>query len=160
MGFHNKRNYQMTPSEIISVIALGLSVISISVSIYNVLRDRAYLLIDSQFYGAWEGDQPYIHISIRNSGRRPVIIRMWACVDDDGNWVGKLLGKDHQGIRLGETEWYEFDFHIEDLYQETPDYDVNVTDLWVEDSLGRRYKIKNARKNIRQLIHSIPHGEG
>ncbi len=141
----------MTFSDIFSIIALGLSVISISISIYNMLRDRANLLADSKFFDSWEGNQPYILVSIKNSGRRPIIIRMWGGKDDKGKWIGTNLGEKGEGLPLGENGWHEFKILIEDIYNQTPDYSIDYSDLWVEDSLGRRYSIKNAKKNIKLL---------
>ena len=107
-------------------------------------RDRANIKTSSKFYPASEFSGASFDFTVINAGRRPIILRMRGGVDKDGDWVGTYLGKDQAGLRLGEHERFE----------PTPYNVVTLVDLWVEDTLGRRYTIKDAKKNLASLLKS------
>ena len=144
----------MTRSEIVSVLALFLSVISLGFSIYVNLRDRANIKTTSQFYPASESGPAAVHFSVVNAGRRPIILRMRGGVDKSGGWIGTFLGKDQSGLRLGEHERLDHTMKKQDIFEQTPDDLMTLADLWVEDTLGRRYPIKDAKKNLAALLKS------
>jgi hypothetical protein len=144
----------MTRSEIISVIALLLSVISIGFSVFFNFRDRAKIKTTSTFYPESEFGSASVHFTVVNAGRRPIILRMRGAVDKNGEWIGTYLGKDQSGLRLGEHERLDHRMEAHDLFEATPDDVITVTDLWVEDTLGRRYLIKDAKKNLALLLKS------
>jgi hypothetical protein len=65
---------------------------------------------------------------------------------------GAFLGEDQKGLRLGEHERHDLSLEKNDLLSATPDGQVLFHDLWVEDSLGRRYPIKDALSNVKPLL--------
>jgi hypothetical protein len=144
----------MTRAEVISSIALIVSIMSVVFSVYFGYRDRAHLKATSKFY---PGDPDYgpawISVTIVNAGRRPVILRMWVGFGEKGEWVGTILGEGKSGLRLGEHERHEISLRRDDLVGQMPppSDDIEFQDLWVEDSLGRRHAIKDAKKNVRLL---------
>ena len=141
----------MTASLIVSVVALCVSLTSLGFSAYFGLRDRASLKAACKFTDRWEGSSASISVSIVNAGRRPVVLRTWAGVDKDGNWIGTFFGKDQGGLRLGEHERHDFRLMKDDCYAVTPDEDVVFADLWIEDTLGRRHTVRDATANLAKL---------
>jgi hypothetical protein len=141
----------MNLSDIISAVALVVAVASLALSAFTLLQDRACLVTKSQHFPHREGYPARMSVSVVNAGRRPVILRMWGSHDADGHWAGTLLGKDAKGLRLAENERHEFVLLKEDLLQVTPDEDVELCDIWFEDTVGRRYVVKEAKKNIVRL---------
>ncbi|MGJ7498230.1 hypothetical protein ACSFA8_24635 [Variovorax sp. RT4R15] len=135
----------------ISIVALVVSLVSLGFSAYFGLRDRASLRTKSSFTEGWEGGAPSVVSTIVNAGRRPVVIRMWAGAESDKNWVGTYIGVEERGLRLGEHERYDLRLHRQDLYATTPDDEFWIKDLWFEDTLGRRHKVKDAKANIAKL---------
>lgn len=144
----------MTNAEIISTVALVISCLSFGLATYVGLRDRARLKTLSCFYPAWNENLPRVSVSIVNAGRRPVILRMWAGADKSGKWVGTYLGEEKVGLRLAEHERFDLILRREDLFSMTPDDDLVLNDMWFEDSLGRRHKVKNAKRNFEKLWNS------
>jgi hypothetical protein len=145
----------MTRSEVISIVALLISVTSLVFSFYFNFRDRANLKTSSQFFAASEFGPSRVEFTIVNAGRRPIILRMWGGTDEKGEWVGRPFGNDNKWeLQLGEHE--RFDHHIEqqDLYFGADDDLIMMVNLWVEDTLGRRQQIKDAKKNIASLLKS------
>jgi hypothetical protein len=133
-------------------LALGISLLSPLLSFLFGVRDRAVLRATCRYIEAWNDGEAYINVHIVNQGRRPIILRMWSGVESGGkNWVGTYLGDHKAGLRLGEHEIYEFNLRRDDLYAMTPDEDVVFADLWVEDTIGRRHKVGNAKASIAKL---------
>lgn len=135
----------------ISLVALFVSVVSLGFSTYFGLRDRAVLRTSSSYSGGWEGGSASVTVSVVNAGRRPIVIRMWAGAENDKNWVGTYIGAEQRGLRLGEHERFDLTLRSHDLYATTPEDDFWIADLWFEDTLGRRHKVKDAKANIRKL---------
>ena len=144
----------MMRSEIISVLALLLSVVSIGFSVYFNFRDRANIKTTSKFYPESDSGPASVHFTVVNAGRRPIILRMGGAVDKNGQWIGTCLGKDESGLRLGEHERFDRDMEKIDLVEQTPEGVITKADLWVEDTLGRRYPIRDAKKNLALLLKS------
>ena len=144
----------MMRSEIISIFALLISGVSLGFSIYFNFRDRANIKTTSDFYPASESGPASVHFTVVNAGRRPIILRMRGGVDKNGGWIGTFLGKDQSGLRLGEHERLDHTMGKQSLFEQTPDDLMTLADLWVEDTLGRRYPIKDAKKNLALLLKS------
>jgi hypothetical protein len=130
-------------------IAIVISVGSLLVSGFNYFRDRAVLKATSRFIEPPE-DNPYVYVRIVNKGRRPIILRMWGGTDGK-EWSGRFFDKAKEGLRLAEHEMHDFTIDRDGLYNPTPDADIVYSDLWVEDTLGRRHKIKGAKANVAKL---------
>ena len=135
-------------AEVISVIAL---VVSIERRLFPLFQLPGSSLprTTSKFYSG--RSHPYIEVTIVNAGRRPIILRMWGGSDEKGEWVGHFLGEEKRGLRLGEHERHDLSLDKNDLLSETPDGEVLFHDLWVEESLGRRHPIKDAKANVKLL---------
>ena len=138
----------------VAVVAIIISIISLCGSIYFGLLDRAKLQIKSEFYPASEYGQANISIHIANSGRRPMIIRMWAGENEEGIWAGSFFGKSREGLRLDENEREDLHLSKDDLISEGPDDPIIISKLWIEDSLGKRYPIPNSETHVKQLLKS------
>ena len=141
----------MTRAELISIVALLISLGSAAATIYFNLRDRARLVVKSTFYSGYDGEMPSMTVSVVNGGRRPAVLRMWAGTDGTKHWAGTLLNSSEGGLRLAEHERYELRLSKDDLTEVTPDHEIVFTDLWFEDTLGRRHFVVDAKKHIAML---------
>lgn len=141
----------MTWAEIISVVALLVSIASLCSSFFFGLRDRARLVTGSRYLPLWEENPAHVCVSIVNAGRRPVILRMWVGAESTEKWEGHFLGEGTAGLRLGEHERYEFKLEQHDLHAVTPDEDFQIEDLWFEDTLGRQHTVRDVRANLAKL---------
>jgi len=141
----------MVRAEIIATIALIVALCSLGFSIYLGIRDRGKLQAVSKFFPGSEYGSPHIRISIVNAGRRPIVLRMLVAVCDDDYWFGSYLGDHKSGLRLGEHEHHEITWE-KDEFLGGPEDDKIAGDLQVEDSLGRRHAVQDAKENIRRLL--------
>lgn len=139
----------------VSIAALAVSFASLMVSVYSSLRDRGRLETKSTliFDDAGE-DEPIIRIEAANAGRRPLILRMWGGSDDRGEFVGTYIDREADGKRLGEHERIEFTLRRSDLGFSWEDNVVDFTRLWFEDTLGRRYLVKDSKRNIAACVQA------
>ncbi len=137
----------MRATDYLAIAAFLVSLTSLGFSIYFGFLDRSRPKASSRYYLPWEDRPAYITVSAVNHGRRPIILTWLGGYYKDGNWEATQLGNDRMGLRLGENERFEetirSDHHI--LYNQT---ESRITDLWFEDTLGRRYKVKNAKKHL------------
>lgn len=139
-------------AEMASVVAICISLVSLGVSLYNALRDRAKLTIKSKVYPASEYGPDRIVVTMVNAGRRPVILRVIGGSDSHGHWGGSYLEQEKGGLRLGEHEHYEHKFEKEDTVLMVPEGDdLFFAELWVEDSLGIRHPIPESKAFIKRL---------
>jgi hypothetical protein len=143
----------MTTATMMALIALIASIISAGFSIYFGTRDRARLHAFSHLYKGDDEHAPHIKVAAINKGRRPLILRMWGGADDKGEWVGTFIERERQGHRLGEHERFEITLENGDLGFELDEFDevVEFTELWFEDSIGRRHRVNGSRQHIKEF---------
>jgi hypothetical protein len=138
-------------------LALIVSLLSFSISLYFGLRDRVHLRATSKLYNlSGEFGPAYIEVKVVNRGRRPAILTMFGGELDNGKWLGTYLGEKGRGIRLEENE-----YHIEKVsFSDLEQFDAVKEEvheyirLWFEDSLGRRHPVKKSKRNI-QLLKKV-----
>lgn len=127
-----------------------ISLISLGFSIYLGLRDRGNLKVICRFFPANEYNQEkYIYISAVNHGRRTVHLLLIYGLYEDNSISGEFLKSTTEGIKLGEHEKYEKRITSLDSFLISFEDGCLLTDFWFEDALGRKYKIKNAKKTLR-----------
>jgi len=87
-----------------------------------------------------------------NVGRRPVVLRLVGGYYENGDWNGQNVGEGKTGVRLEENERYSE--NIDDLRYLVRDHETGgpVTELWFEPTRGRRYRIKGAKKHLKQFF--------
>ncbi|WP_157776341.1 hypothetical protein [Burkholderia stabilis] len=142
-------------AEYMSGAAFAVSFASLCVSGHVAFRDRARLSVFSKFIPASDYGPNRIVVTMVNTGRRPVILRLIGGADAAGKWSAEYLGHKDGGLRLGEHERYEHTFNKEDTVKFHPyDDDLFLKTLWVEDSLGIRHKVPNASQYIERLWSS------
>jgi len=146
-----RNTMSLSRAEIISVVALLVSILGISSSFYFGLRDRARLVTASKFYPWHEGQEAHVCISIANAGRRPVVLRMWVGAEREDHWAGMFLRDAGQGLRLAEHDRHDLRLTKSDLCAITPGDDVLIQDVWYEDNIGNLYKINAVKHHIAQL---------
>jgi hypothetical protein len=145
----------ITAMEVVGIVGLVSGVTGTVLGVMNYMRDRGRLRASSHFAPASEyGGPACVTVTIVNAGRRPLILRMWGGTDTSGNWVGTFLGKGDTGLRLGEHEMHNFTLARDAAIDFTPDGVVAFEDLWIEDSLGRRHRIRDAKAALKQLRES------
>ena len=144
----------MTVSDYMAAAALVVSFLSFGTSLYFGLRDRVKLRATSKLYNVGgEFGSAYIEVKVVNCGRRVAILTMFGGILANGEWIGTYIGDKGKGVRLEENDYHiekvtyntlhEFDYHEGELYE--------YVELLFEDSLGRRYPVKNSIHNIKAL---------
>jgi hypothetical protein len=141
----------MPDSHTISLIALVVAILSLGFSVYFNFLDRARMVTRCKFYPKSEYNRAHVDVSITNAGRRAVILRMIVKADGRGHWVGTYLNRGEGGLRLGEHQRHDLTLWQEDLIEANPDDEIEVTDFWFEDTLGRRHRPKRIRQCLKQL---------
>ena len=133
-------------SACLSACAILISLISLAWSIHIGRRDRGKLKATSKLYRSDSG-VPYLQVKAVNHGRRPVILTMLGA-DFPGGWGGIYLEKGT--FRLGENEAFEETVRAGDHYTMSHEGEEAI-DLWFEDTLCRRYRVKNAKEHLKEL---------
>ena len=141
----------MARAEIIASLALLVSIAAFSLSAFNAARDRAKLVVKSKGWAGSEYGEAGLRITIVNAGRRPIVLRMLVAVTGPNSWYGEYLGDHKSGLRLGEREHHEISWHKHDMLG-GPEGDELALDLLVEDSLGNRYPVVDAKTNLEALL--------
>ncbi len=135
---------------IVAIAALFISVLSLCLSAYSVLRDRSRLKATSIQY-KWGP----LRIRAVNRGRRPVILTMLRGEYNGGYKSGTYLGDKNEGIRLNERERYEINLdgahHIVLTTHPESHEPLFAKNLWFEDTTGRRYRIKRIKRHLRKI---------
>ncbi|MRW93919.1 hypothetical protein GJ699_28405 [Duganella sp. FT80W] len=141
------------PVEVRANIALILAILAAALGAANAWRDRAILVATCKHVKSISGGPGSIYVHIVNVGRRTTRVRMLAGSDNQGVWSGEYLDDDVSGLELTEHKMYETYLRRDDLYKFLPDGEIIVSaDLWFEDTLKRRHKVKGARASIAALL--------
>ena len=139
----------MDASFYFSIIAILISLASFGWSIHIGNRDKGKLLVKSELYSMDKGKEHFIRIKAVNYGRRPIILTtLWARYSDNTS-----SGTIWQEKRLNENEKFEEDLTIHDLiYIDEDGNEKEIVDYYLEDTVGRTYKIKNIREHLKRMI--------
>lgn len=154
----------MTVQLAISIAAIVLSVCSFILSTYVALRDRSRLKTESHAYRHDETGEYYsFYFKVVNAGRRPIVRTLIEGTYDNNHRSGQYIDYENKGIKLAEGEYYEHHLgKFDGLMVCDPQGDgdfFDLLDLFVVDSANRKYKIKDAKKNI-HLLRSSKHPLG
>lgn len=144
----------MTKFEILSICVSGLAFVASILSLYLHFQDRSVLKIICKFMPGSEYGPAYIAVSIVNAGKRPLIIRMWGGTGENDKWIGNFLGEKRQGLRLGEKERHDMALKKDDMFAISPGVEIIFKELWIEDSLGKRYVVPNSKEYVSKLINT------
>jgi hypothetical protein len=140
----------MIISDWIAVSALLISILSVFTSIYLYQKDRGRLRAWAILNYGDPSDQfpPVLEIHAVNIGRRPVLLD-WLLLDfarsgRHGSQFGDTLQK-----KLDEGERIEKTLRPTDscLFNDADDY---ASDIHIGDTLGRVYRVKDARTLLRE----------
>lgn len=139
-------------SDWLSIAAFVFAVLSFATSFYFSIRDRVKIKAFSIFYAPHEMNPNWwITIKVVNHGRRIAVLTMFGGELKEGGWEATYIGEKGLGIRLAEHEFYELSLKKEQTFSVGPEYDSEYIDLWFEDSLGKRHRVKNAKQNLIKL---------
>lgn len=98
-----------------------------------------------------------MEVKARNYGRRPVILTaLWSESSSGDAWCTDL---ENWAVRLGENDRFEITIEAYDTSTVSPMDGEEAVDLWFEDTLGRRYKIKNAKQHLKKLKELLSKGK-
>src|SRR6266436_203467 len=153
----------MQTSDILSVIALGVSLASFAVSAYIVWSDRGRIRARSIFFPAHKDEDSgkerpaSMQVEAINLGRRTVILTLLSGEYEDGHTGGTYIGDYKKGIRLSENETFTED--VDQMHNLVFDHrnGVALVDLWFEDTPGRRYPVKGAKRDLDRLFKNERH---
>jgi hypothetical protein len=170
----------MTNTIFISCTALIISIISLTFTIYNILRDRGKVTAWAEiFYDSSKDPDkppPALRVRVVNSGRRPIVILHIVKEAKTGTWfssiVDPVLPIDENGnllrppkvkdfvaqnscLTLREGEVFEIIINYDEHLGELVNFDgenVHFTKkLYIEDVLKNRYYVKKSFENIKIL---------
>jgi hypothetical protein len=130
----------------LSAGAFLVSLASLAWSIHIGRRDRGTIKATSKIVKY--GNVGLLEVKAVNHGRRPVILTTLWGEFQDGKRYGSYLK--NRSLRLDENEKFEITMRAGDMYTFSQDGEAAV-DFWFEDTLGIRYKVKNARENLKKL---------
>jgi hypothetical protein len=138
---------KLQTSDWFAATALLVSIVSIGISLYATLRDRVKIKAFSNLYtDPHHNPHTWIVVTVVNHGRRTAVLTRFGGDFKGEGWQSTPLGDKGLGLHLAENEYHRIDL--------TP-YGVLVggkyVDLWFEDSLGRRHRVKNARKHLQEM---------
>jgi hypothetical protein len=141
-------------------VAISFSIAALTLSILNYRRDRADVQATSTFSLDWEGIHACLLVKIVNAGRRPIIFTTWSGAETRqrrfrGREVLSCSGTYFDakvGVTLNEGQTHTFKLEADDLVDILPnDEAVVIDEIWIDDTLGRRHKVKDVRENIALL---------
>lgn len=146
----------MDLSLILSVIAIIISIISLSWNIFIGWRDKGNIKATSEIYYIEiqkfvENKTikiPKLKVKAVNCGRRPVILERL-----DIKYANNKYGEipiDREAGYLSENESHELEIGPFD-HNTFPSDGKNAVNLWFVDTLGKRYIVKDAIINLKKL---------
>jgi hypothetical protein len=136
-----------------SDIVIGVSIVGLALTAIKVYRDRSCVKAKSKFYPALDEIPPRIRVEAVNTGRRPLILNVLGGKYEDGSLMNFKIGKDGQGIQLGENE--PCSVVIERHLLTFGENCSALGDLWLEDTTGRRYSVKGAKRHLEMIFNSV-----
>ena len=146
----------MNLSLCLSILAILISLLHLVWSMYIGYRDVGHIKANSKIYYIEFSNykenktikNPNLKIEAVNYWRRPVILTFLHTKYSNNAWGTSYIDKENGYLK--ENEKYEIDFKPGDSNTFSPDGEQAV-ELWFEDTLGRRYKVKNFKKNLKEL---------
>jgi hypothetical protein len=160
------------------MLAFGVSVSSLTISILSFARDRSRIRAWSEILWQRVGEEeiPQMRVYISNSGRRSIHILNLVKISGKSKWWRSINSPEVEGglitsieqieeikekwlahnvsVKLGEGEIIELSFKPSDshefwsLHEESP---MLATKLYIEDVLKRKYPVRGASKCIDTL---------
>jgi hypothetical protein len=138
----------------LSIIAIGIALLSLGVSIFVVIRDRANFIAECKVFKHDETDE-YSHLYIKavNKGRRPITLLYLMGIYTENEKSGYLL--ENGGIKLEEGAYREERIgKFDGMMIHTGRYgekDCELVDLYFEDTAGKQYTVQNVKECIKNL---------
>lgn len=143
--------------EFIPYFALGISVVSLWISIHVALRDRSKIKTKCTVYHPHPkhgGDTFSIELEVVNVGRRLIILKNLVG-DYDGTERTHYIRDDGKEVQLGEGEVLKkllkinMENHLE-LYGNDED-PVPVRAFWFVDTLDRRHYVSRSKQRLKDF---------
>lgn len=143
---------------VVSTIAVTISCIGAGFSIFFGLRDRARLILKCCLYHPYEPNDHFsIGVTAINAGRRPVALRTLGGFyksesSPKEHWSGSYIASG-SGLPLGENGIFEktistCDSDTWSFLLSGDEQEYHLVCIGFEDTVGRRYVIKNSRSVV------------
>lgn len=136
----------MATSDYLSGAAIGITVISLGLSVYLAIRDRGTVSASARYLPSFQNLSDGIYIHVVNSGRRPVTIRR-LLLEAEGERHEYKLENEKQPVRLMESEDCEFQINP-DNSELLKWAKSKITKATVEDSRGNKYRVEDLAEII------------
>lgn len=137
----------------LSIAAFFVSSLSLAFSLYVGLRDRSALIVRSGL--SVDTQQPYILVTATNHGRRPVLLHYLSSTYEDGNHGQIKLRAKNKPILLNEGESHEIVLAGSHPMLVSKKSKSKAVNLWVYDSLNKKYEVRNAKSHLRRFFTRI-----
>lgn len=165
----------------LSIAAILISAISAGITVFSYIRDKSKIIAWSEVLydksKSLDNPPPCFYLKIVNIGRRPIVLTSIEKRGRNGRWSNPLaepkLEKPIDAVLkerklrdvfstkntskvLQEAEFFEISYDVEDFPFEVFSFDdgeiTEATDFFILDILGKKYPVKNAKKNIAAML--------
>jgi hypothetical protein len=143
MGNYFKDNW-------LALTAIVFTVLNFIHTFYLGRRDNANLVSTCKFFKYKGPDGRGIKIHAVNTGRRPIVITSLTYLYDDGSISGHVLNSP-AGLTLTENQHIEEKLELGDNTLYKAEFDISVIDAWINDTQGKKHKIKDVRKCLEMV---------
>lgn len=150
-----------TLNNLLSILGFPISIISLVIAVYAVLRDSVRLEVEGRYVESFANISDGIYIKIVNSGRRPITLYSLNFIDVNGK-VSQFKITNSIGVRvnsifeardngvpiLAESQYFEFELNNENFNFS----EVNLSSLKeisVTSSTGKVAKVKGIADKIK-----------
>jgi hypothetical protein len=139
--------------QILGTISIG-PICSVLTLLYTHHRDKRRMKTSSRYFPEYKDEWSYspetFYVKIVNAGKQPIILDCLRVKYDDGSIGGTGVGGS-KGLELKENEYYVEDLEIVDRPLYKHEDDAGAVNMWFEDTVGRKYKIKGVKKNLKRF---------
>ncbi len=157
--------YECIFKEMLTYLPIMISIVSLCISFYVMMRDRQKFEAIGLYLDSWEHMHDGLYFRIVNTGRRPITPHELTFIfSNNSKHTLKLtcdLGwstfedntdKDIFYPCLSESQFFEFT--LDERNHDLGQYDFeNLKSITISDSLGRKVKFKSLVKEIREKQH-------
>ena len=171
----------MDAATALSIAAILISAISAGITLFSYIRDKSKIIAWSEVVYDKSKDlnnpPPCFYLKIVNIGRRPIVLTSIEKRGKNGRWSNPLAEpelekpinaalkennlKDIFSTKntskvLQEAEFFEISYDIDnfrfEVFSFNDDELVEAENFLIMDILGKKYPVKNAKKNIAAML--------
>ncbi|WP_312975699.1 hypothetical protein [Stutzerimonas nitrititolerans] len=165
----------------LSIAAVFISAISAGITLFGYIRDKSKIIAWSEVVydksKSLDNPPPCFYLKIVNIGRRPIVLTDIEKIGKNGRWrnplaepeldkpidtvlkekkIKDIFSTKNTSKVLQEAEFFEASYDLEDFRFEVFSFDddklVEATNFFIMDILGKKYPVRNAKKNISVML--------